>query len=270
VGADSRPLDLCCGRVQPAVAAGDAVACIGRHGFCRRGLSRLLVVHVEPVRAPAAGHTRRWSGPESAAAGLRPDHPPAAVVHGLCGFFGGLCLCHRRLARRSPGCGLGTLVAALDQCRLGFSDPGYHARQLVGLLRTRLGWLVVLGSCGERILHALAGGHRARALARRDGKAWTVQELDGVAGHLCLLPEPAGYLPGALRGADLCARLCHRPRPRHVHPGISGYCYWRFTGAVCAARPGRGQPGEFHLDFPRIAVASTRSAPPISTRCSFR
>ena len=28
----------------------------------------------------------------------------------------------------------------------GLSDAGYHARQLVGLLRTRLGRLVVLGS----------------------------------------------------------------------------------------------------------------------------
>ena len=44
---------------------------------------------------------------------------------------------------------------------------------LVGLLRARLGRLLVLGPGGERVLHALADGDRAAALLDRRGEAGT-------------------------------------------------------------------------------------------------
>jgi cytochrome c-type biogenesis protein CcmF len=51
-----------------------------------------------------------------------------------------------RLDRRKSGCGLGPLGAALDLGSLVFPDRRCRPWQLVGLLRIRLGRLVVLGS----------------------------------------------------------------------------------------------------------------------------
>jgi hypothetical protein len=61
----------------------------------------------------------------------------------------------------------------------GRLTAGIALGSLVGLLRAGLGRLVVLGPGGERLLHALAGGHRAAALGDRGGEArraegWTV------------------------------------------------------------------------------------------------
>ena len=64
-----------------------------------------------------------------------------------------------------------------------FLTLGISPGQLVGLLRAGLGWLVVLGSGGERQLHALAGGHGARAFPGRLRETRHVQELDPAAGN---------------------------------------------------------------------------------------
>jgi len=95
-------------------------------------------------------------------------HPPHAV-HGLCRLCCGLCLCRVRRcwlvgwtppgrAGRGPG-------PRWPWC---FLTLGIATGQLLGLLRTGLGWLVVLGSGGERLLHALAGRHRSDPLSRGD------------------------------------------------------------------------------------------------------
>jgi cytochrome c-type biogenesis protein CcmF len=68
--------------------------------------------------------------------------------------------------------------APLDVVRVVIPNHRHCARQLVGLLRVRLGRLVVLGPGGKRLLHALAGGHGAGAFAERHGKARHLQKLD--------------------------------------------------------------------------------------------
>ena len=60
-----------------------------------------------------------------------------------------------------------------------FLTLGIALGSWLGLLRARLGRLVVLGSGRERLVHALAGGHRADPFARRHREArqlqvWTV------------------------------------------------------------------------------------------------
>jgi cytochrome c-type biogenesis protein CcmF len=92
-----------------------------------------------------------------------------------------------------------------------FLTLGIALGLVVGLLRTRLGRLVVLGSGGKRLVHALAGRHGADAFAGGDRKARQLQELDGAAGDLRLLAVAARHLPRALRRADLGACLRHRP-----------------------------------------------------------
>lgn len=64
----------------------------------------------------------------------------------------------------------------------------------VGILRTGLGRLVVLGPGGKRLVYAVAGGNRAAALHGGDRKAGQLPRLDGAAGHRRLLPVPAGHL----------------------------------------------------------------------------
>jgi cytochrome c-type biogenesis protein CcmF len=99
-----------------------------------------------------------------------------------------------------------------------FLTLGIATGLVVGLLRTRLGRLVVLGPGGERFVHALAGRHGAGALAGGDRKARQLQELDGAAGDLGLLAVAARHLPRAFGRADLGACLCHRSDARHIHP----------------------------------------------------
>ena len=61
----------------------------------------------------------------------------------------------------------------LDNGGLGIPQPWYCTGLLVGLLRARLGRLVVLGSSRKRVAVALAGGHCAGALAGGDEKVAT-------------------------------------------------------------------------------------------------
>ena len=64
---------------------------------------------------------------------------------------------------------LGSLDPSLDHRGLDVSHGGDRTGELVGLLRAGLGRMVVLGPGGERLVYALAGGHRADSHAGRDG-----------------------------------------------------------------------------------------------------
>src|SRR5580692_12277996 len=92
---------------------------------------------------------------------------------------------------------------ALDDLRVDVPDRGHRAWQLVGVLRTWLGRLVVLGSGGECLVHALARGHRADPLAQRHREARHLQELDAAARDIRIFLEPDRHLYRALRRAGL-------------------------------------------------------------------
>src|SRR5262249_23202965 len=98
---------------------------------------------------------------------------------------------------------MGTLGTALGARRLVRADDRHRDGQLVGLLRARLGRLVVLGPGRERLLHALAAGDGTVALGRRRRKARNSAALDRAAGDPDLRYEPDRHLPGALGCADL-------------------------------------------------------------------
>ena len=59
-------------------------------------------------------------------------HPPMLYM-GYVGLSVAFSFRHRRIDRRAPGCGLGTLVAALDADRLDVPHHRHHAGQLVVL-----------------------------------------------------------------------------------------------------------------------------------------
>ena len=160
----------------------------------------------------------------------------ADSLHRLRGLCGGVRLCLRGHARRTPRPGVGALDAAVDDRGVGVPHLRHRAGQLLGVLRAWLGRLLVLGSGRERLLHALAGGHGAGAFARGDRQARPVQELDAAAGDPRLLAEHARHLPGALRGAGVGAFLRCRPEPRHVHPGVPHHHDRWGALALCVAR----------------------------------
>ena len=195
---------------------------LGVQGTARRRLPGLHSVHVEPVRA--AGSRRR-----STAAGFNPLlqdpglvlHPPLLYL-GYVGFSVAFAFAVGG-ADRGPGRRrLGALGAALGAGRLVLPDRRNRAGQLLGLLRARLGRLVVLGPGRERVLHALAPRHRAAALAR-----WCVERREALVNWtillsiLDLLAQPCRHLPGPLRHADQRPRLRGRSGARRLHPGAS-------------------------------------------------
>ena len=127
-------------------------------------------------------------------------HPPMLYM-GYVGFSVAFCLRGRGAALRPARRRLGALVAALDHGGLVLPHARHRARQRLGLLRARLGRLVVLGPGGERLLHALAGRHRADPLARGDREARRVPQLDGAARDRRLRAS-------ACSAPSSCARAC--------------------------------------------------------------
>jgi cytochrome c-type biogenesis protein CcmF len=75
------------------------------------------------------------------------------------------------LAFHPPFLRLGALGAPLDVGRLDLPDARHRDGVVVGVLRTWLGRLVVLGPGRECLVHAVARRHRAVALGGRDGEA---------------------------------------------------------------------------------------------------
>ena len=125
--------------------------------------------------------------------------------------------------------------AALDDGRLAVSNDWDCARQLVGLLRTRLGRLVVLGSGRERVLHAMVGWHCADSFARRYRAAWAIQELDLAARDFGVFAESPGHFPGALGHSRFGARVRIGSDARLLYPDFSGHRSYWCARAVCLA-----------------------------------
>src|SRR4051812_23413549 len=114
---------------------------------------------------------------------------------------------------------MGSLGAAMDAARLDLPDARNRDGVLLGLLRTRLGRLVVLGSRGERFADAVARRHSAIAFSRGDGETKFAQGVDHPACNTHFLAFIDRYVPGAIRGVDLGPYLLERSCARPVHSG---------------------------------------------------
>ena len=115
----------------------------------------------------------------------------------------------------------------------------HRARQRVGVLRARLGRLVVLGSGRERVVHAVARRHRADPFAGRHREARHVPQLDGAARDRRVLAVAARHVPRALRRADVGARVRHRSGARRVHPRVPRDRHRRLARALRVCAPAR-------------------------------
>ncbi|STI74942.1 cytochrome C-type biogenesis protein [Escherichia coli] len=92
------------------------------------------------------------------------DLPSASALYGVRGFLGGVCFCHCFFVVRASGQHLCAFYSSVDAGGVDLLDARHCARFRMGLLRTRLGRLVVLGSGRKRLVYAVAGGDCADAL----------------------------------------------------------------------------------------------------------
>ena len=165
-------------RQQSAAVA--ARLCAGGAGLDRGGV---LSVHPDDLESVPA-HRRaadRGPRPQSGAAGHRPRRASADALSRLCRILDFVFVCGRGPSRGPDRCGLGALGAAMDAGGVDIPDARHRDGLVLGLLRTRLGRLVVLGSGRECLADAMARRHRAAAFGGGDGKAQRAEGLD----HTC-------------------------------------------------------------------------------------
>ena len=205
-----------------------------RHGTDQRRISGLHAGRFESIHAPDS-RCRRRCRPEPAAAGSRHGVSPTALVRGLCGIQRGVRLLDCSADRWSTGRDVGTLDTAVDHCRMEFPDARHRPRQFLGVLRAGLGRLVVLGSGGKRLVHAMAGRYCIDAFAGRRREARHLQGVDRAVGHHGFFTQPAGDLPRSLRRPELSACLRHGSTAGYFHsrPAQPSHCLVAI--ALCTA-----------------------------------
>ena len=107
---------------------------------------------------------------------------------------------------------------------------------VLGLLRTWMGWFLVLGSRGKCLVDAMAGWHGASAFRRGHGETQRTKDLDAVACHTRLLTFAHRYFSRAVGRAHIGAYVRQRSGTRRVHPRNPGRVYWWRSYPVCLAR----------------------------------
>ena len=136
-------------------------------------------------------------------------HPPMLYM-GYVGFSVAFSFAVAALIGGNLDADLGALDPALDDRGVDLPHPRHRARQRLGLLRARLGRLVVLGSGRERLVHALAGRHRADPFARRHREAQQLQDR----GPCCWRSSRSRSRCSAPSwSARACCRRCTRSPP---------------------------------------------------------
>ncbi len=185
-----------------------------RHHARCRGLLHLADAvrrRGQPVRH-AGRRTARRNRAEPAAAAPVDDHPPADALRRL-------RLADRAVRLRNRGADHPPGRRLLDQVdprlrpdRLDLPLDRHHPRRPLVLHRTRLGWLLGLGSGRERFAHAVADRHRLHPLDHGPGEARHAQGLERQPDRRHLHARPARHLPRALRAC------CSRSTPSATRP----------------------------------------------------
>jgi cytochrome c biogenesis factor len=200
------------------------------------------------------------AGPESAAAGFGLIFHPPLLYMGYVGFSVAFAFAIAALIGGAR-CRLGTLVAPLDDGGLVLPDPGHRLGFWWAYYELGWGgwwfwdpvenasfmpWLV-----GTALIHSLAVTEK-RGASRAGRCCWRSR----------LLAVAARHLPGALRRADLGARLRHRSRARHVHPALAVFVIG--SSLLLFAWRGVGRPRR------RLRAGVARVACCSATTCCWR
>src|SRR5690606_38979543 len=103
--------------------------------------------------------------------GYRSRDPSAAALSRICRVLSLLLIRSRCAHRRADRCCVGSLGSPVDTCSLAVPDWWHRDGLILGLLRTWLGWLVVLGSGRECVVPSVAFGHSFAPFRDCDGEA---------------------------------------------------------------------------------------------------
>ena len=112
---------------------------------------------------------------------------------------------------------MGALGSPLGVAGLVIPYDRHRDGQRVGLLRTGMGWLVVLGSSRECFVHALARRDSPVALNPRGTSARRVHALDFAAFDPDLFTQLDRHVYRSLRCADECPCVRRRSRAGRFH-----------------------------------------------------
>ena len=199
-------------------------------------------------------------------------HPPMLYM-GYVGFSVAFAFAIAALIGGNLDADLGALDAAVDHRGLDLPHPRHRARQRLGLLRARLGRLVVLGSGRERLVHALAGRHRADPFAGRHREA---RQLQGWTVLLAILAFSLSLLGTFLVRSGVLTSVhafATDPRARPLHPRLPGGRHRRLARAVRLARAEVGLGAPLRPALARDAAARQQRAAassPAARCCSAR
>ncbi len=260
MGVDPGPVRRPRRRIRQQSAAIAARPCAGGAGLDRQCVLSVHPDHLEPVPAHRQS-ADRGPRPQSGAAGHWPRGASADALSRLCRLLDFVFLCRGCLDRRPDRRGMGALGTAVDAGGVDIPDARHRDGLVLGLLRARLGRLVVLGSGRERFPDAVACGHRAAAFRRRDGKAQCAQGLDHPAFDPDFLAVAARHLPGALWRADVGTRVRDRSDARGVHPLDPLHLHRRRLDAVCVARLCAEAGGPVRADLARRRAGAQQPVP---------
>ncbi len=231
---------------------------------CRpgRARARFLCVSADRLQPLRAGRScasgGEWAQP--LAAGSRPRLSSADFVHRLCRIVGCVQPRGRGAAdpRGRPGTSAGN--AAVGAVELGVSHTRNHRRQLLGLLRTRMGRLVVLGPGRKCLTYAVAGRDRLAPQHQRACRARGSSQLDDDACRRCILHVDAWHLPSPLGDSNLGPQLRGRPDARQLHSRAARLVCGRVIGVICRPRQDGPRRHALCTGQPRGCAGAQQSA----------
>ena len=173
-------------------------------------LRRLLHQPDDLLRGPVRGDppgARRRPRARSAAALPHDDDPPAGAVLRLHPVHDPARLRHGRPARAAARRRLAQSDPPLRLRRVAVPRRRHPARGSLVLLGARLGRLLGVGRGRERLVDAVADGHRVPALADDPGEARHAEGVERVARARHRHPRDHGHVPRTQRDPQLDPRL---------------------------------------------------------------
>ena len=206
---------------------------------CRRGSRRPSIFSSSSPRTRSCGwRTRRLEGrdlnPVLQDIGLA-IHPPFLYL-GYVGFSISFSFAIAALIEGRIDAAWARYVRPWMLAAWMFTDARHRDGLLLGLLRTRLGRLVVLGPGRERVADAVDRRNGASSFRGGDGKARRAQSLDHPACDPGFLAVADRHFSGALRRSHIGACFRHRSDARRFYSGDPRILHRRRAGALCLAR----------------------------------
>ena len=136
-------------------------------------------------------------------------HPPMLYM-GYVGFAISFCCALASLMLKEYTNQWAVWSKKLDTISLVIFNDGNSVRQLVGLLRTRMGWLVVLGPRRKCFINALVSRNRTNSLLKCYRKTRSIFRLVTLTSYISFWPKSARNILSSFRSLNICTCVCNR------------------------------------------------------------